>query len=452
MQLKKLNMSQDSTKEPGVLDLIRAYRSDPSLAAQYLQGRLAKANALEPILRAFEYLPPALDISDTGPLAGVPVAIKDIIATTDMPTTYGSRMFRDHVPAMSAWVVQRLRDLGATPFGKTVTTEFAWRHPGPTVNPWNPKHTPGGSSSGSAASVAAGLVPLAFGTQTLGSVVRPAAFNGVVGLKPSFGAIPRVGAHHLSQSLDHIGFFARSVDDVAYALSLFAGTSELDPHGRPLPSFEVSVDDGVAPLEKPRIAVMRLAQWSRAEPEQQKLFEETVKKLHTAGAVLMDVEYPEMDSAGWPMTMTILACEGSALFDGYATTHPDEISKPTKDLVQTGKSTSAFDYLAARRYQDRQRLEYPKLLADFDVVLTLPAMGEAPLGLDYTGDAEYCAPWTLLGVPALSLPAGFGKNGLPLGIQVAGKYREDLRMLRAAKWIESVLDFDPGVPPLAASL
>ena len=187
-------------------------------------------------MKAFEYLP--VDTTRRpGPLSGIPVAIKDIIATSDMPTTNGSPIYRDHVPAADAWVVERLRDLGATIFGKTVSTEFAWRHPGPTVNPWNSDHTPGGSSSGSAASVAAGIVPLALGTQTLGSVIRPAAFNGVVGFKPSFGAIPRTGVHPLSPSLDHVGFFARRVDDVALALSLLAGSSDSDPHGRPLPAF-----------------------------------------------------------------------------------------------------------------------------------------------------------------------------------------------------------------------
>src|SRR6202000_2516736 len=165
-----------------------------------------------------------------GLLSGIPVGIKDIIATSDMPTTNGSPIYRDHIPAADAWVVERLRNLGATIFGKTVSTEFAWRHPGPTVNPWNAAHTPGGSSSGSAAAAAAGVVPLALGSQTLGSVVRPAAFNGVVGFKPSFGAIPRSGVHHLSPSLDHVGFFARRVDDIALALSLLAGTSDSDRH------------------------------------------------------------------------------------------------------------------------------------------------------------------------------------------------------------------------------
>src|SRR6202008_5167278 len=175
--------------------------------------------AKEPRLKAFEHLPQDT-VRRPGPLSGIPVAIKDIIATSDMRSTIGSAIYRDHVPAADAWVVERLRNLGATIFGKTVSTEFAWRHPGPTVNPWNAAHTPGGSSSGSAAAVAAGIVPLALGTQTLGSLIRPAAFNGVVGLKPSFGAIPRSGVHPLSPSLDHVGFFARCVDDVAYALSL----------------------------------------------------------------------------------------------------------------------------------------------------------------------------------------------------------------------------------------
>src|SRR5580704_5998819 len=227
----------------GVLDLLRQFRKDEAAADRYAAGCLEKARAIEPKLRAFEVLP-----SDTkrrpGPLSGIPVAIKDIIATSDMPTTNGSPIYKNHVPVADAWVVERLRQLGATIFGKTVSTEFAWRQPGATVNPWNPEHTPGGSSSGSAAAVAAGLVPLALGTQTLGSVIRPAAFNGIVGFKPSFGAIPRLGVHHLSPSLDHIGFFARRVDDVALALSLLAASSDLDPHGRPLPGFQVHVHQG----------------------------------------------------------------------------------------------------------------------------------------------------------------------------------------------------------------
>jgi Asp-tRNA(Asn)/Glu-tRNA(Gln) amidotransferase A subunit family amidase len=261
----------------GVLELLRSFKGDDALADRYAADCLERAKALEPRLKAFEYLPAEL-ARRPGPLSGIPVGIKDIIATSDMPTTNGSPIYRDHIPAADAWVVERLRNLGATIFGKTVTTEFAWRHPGPTVNPWNAAHTPGGSSSGSAAAVAAGIVPLALGSQTLGSVVRPAAFNGVVGFKPSFGAIPRIGVHHLSQSLDHIGFFARRVDDVALALSLLSGTSDRDPHGQPLPGFTIDISTGMHPLDKPRLAVVRFAKWSKAEPEQQKLFDTTVSQ------------------------------------------------------------------------------------------------------------------------------------------------------------------------------
>src|ERR1700731_4078151 len=277
-----------SRSDAGVLELLRRFRDNQPTADEYAAGRLQRTKALEPVLRAFEYLP--VDVARRpGLLSGIPVAIKDIIATSDMPTTNGSPIYRDHIPAGDAWVVERLRNLGATIFGKTVSTEFAWRHPGPTTNPWNSRHTPGGSSSGSAAAVAAGIVPLALGTQTLGSVIRPAAFNGVVGLKPSFGAIPRTGVHPLSPSLDHVGFFARCVDDVAFALSLLAAADDSDPHGRPLPGFQVDADGGVPALENPRLGIVRFEKWSKVEPEQQKIFEAAVATLRDTGAILEEL-------------------------------------------------------------------------------------------------------------------------------------------------------------------
>ena len=302
-----------SHSDAGLLELLRRFKTNEAAADRYAADRLEQAKTVEPALKAFEYLP-----RDTarrpGPLSGIPVAIKDIIATHDMPTTNGSPIYRDHVPASDAWVVERLRNLGATIFGKTVSTEFAWRHPGPTVNPWNTDHTPGGSSSGSAVAVAAGIVPLALGTQTLGSVIRPAAFNGVVGLKPSFGAIPRTGVHPLSPSLDHVGFFARRVDDVALALSLLAGASDGDPHGRPLPAFQVDLDRGLQPLEKPRLGVVRFEKWSRVEAEQQRAFDAAIAKLRDAGAVVAELELSELDQANWSTINTIIACEGAAIF------------------------------------------------------------------------------------------------------------------------------------------
>ena len=437
-----------SQSDAGVLELLRRFKDDQALADNYGAACLERAKAVEGVLKAFEYLP--VDLARRpGPLSGIPVAIKDIIATSDMPTTNGSAIYRDHIPERDAWVVERLRNLGATIFGKTVSTEFAWRHPGPTTNPWNAAHTPGGSSSGSAAAVAAGIVPLALGTQTLGSVIRPAAFNGVVGLKPSFGAIPRAGVHPLSPSLDHVGFFARRVDDVAYALSLISAASELDPHGRPLPAFHVDADQGVPPLQKPRLRIVRFEKWSRAEPEQQKLFEAAVAKLREAGAVVEEREWEELDS-NWSAVNTIMSSEATHIFSGLVARYPDRTSDFLKSAVKAGRELTAFAYLGAKATQERLRAALPAQMSGFDAILTVPAFGEAPEGLDYTGDAEYCAPWTLIGAPAVSLPAGFGKKGLPLGIQVVGSYRQDYRLLRVAKWVESALKFDPGIPKIAS--
>jgi Asp-tRNA(Asn)/Glu-tRNA(Gln) amidotransferase A subunit family amidase len=429
----------------GVLELLRLFKNDPAAADRYASDCLERAKALEPALKAFEYLP--IDTARRpGALSGIPVAIKDIIATSDMPTTNGSPVYKDHVPAADAWVVERLRQLGATIFGKTVSTEFAWRHPGPTVNPWNSNHTPGGSSSGSAAAVAAGIVPLALGSQTLGSVIRPAAFNGVIGLKPSFGAIPRIGVHPLSPSLDHVGFFARRVDDAALALSLLAGSSDRDLHGRRLPSFHVDVDKGLEPLGKPRLAIVRFEKWSRVEPEQQDAFEAAIEKLRDAGAVLQELELSELDRVNWKAINAILAGEGAVIFADLVARYPDRTSDHLKSLVESGKAVSATDYLVAKALQDKWRSALAAEISGYDAILTLPAFGEAPLGLHYTGDAEYCAPWTLLGVPAVTLPIGFGRHGLPLGLQIVADYRNDLRLLRIAKWTEAILGFDPGSP------
>ncbi|CCD90572.1 putative amidase (amiD) [Bradyrhizobium sp. ORS 375] len=432
----------------GVLELLRQFAADPAAASAYGEDCLKRTQRIEPQLKAFEYLPRDVT-AKTGPLGGIPVAIKDIIATSDMPTTNGSAIYRDHVPAADAWVVARLRDLGATIFGKTVSTEFAWRHPGPTVNPWNPAHTPGGSSSGSAAAVAAGLVPLALGTQTLGSVIRPAAFNGVVGFKPSFGAIPRTGVHPLSPSLDHIGFFARRVDDVALALSLLAGVSADDVHGRPLPAFTLDVAHGLAPLAKPRLAVVRFAKWERAEAEQKAAFEATIDKLRAAGAVVDDAELKELDAANWDAINTIMLSEATTIFSDLIARYPDRVSDVMKTHVESGRAKTAMDYLAAKAAQSARQKALAAELDGYDAVLTLPAFGEAPRGLHWTGDAEYCAPWTFVRAPAVALPAGFGKNGLPLGVQVTGSYRNDLQVLRVAKWVETALGFDPGLPPIA---
>src|SRR6266581_3290939 len=357
------NARSDGNSGAGVLELLRLFKGDAAAADQYAITQLGKARAVEPVLKAFEYLP--LDVArKPGPLSGIP----------------------------------------------------------------------------------AGIIPLALGTQTLGSIIRPAAFNGVVGFKPSFGAIPRTGVHPLSPSLDHVGFFARRVDDAAYALSLLGGASDSDFHGRPVPAFQVSIEQGLSPLAAPRLAIVRFAKWSKAEPEQQQLFDAAVVKSRDAGATLEERELPELDRTNWSTINTILASEAALSFSDLVQRYPDRTSNHLKDLVRTGKAHTAYDYLAAKALQEKLRSAVSSQLSGFDAVLTLPAFGEAPEGLGYTGDAQYCAPWTLLGTPAVSLPAGFGKNGLPLGLQIVGAYRQDYRTLRVAKWIESVLKFDPGIP------
>lgn len=338
-------------------------------------------------------------------------------------------------------MVERLKALGGSVLGKTVTTEFAWRQPGPTGNPWNLAHTPGGSSSGSAAAVAAGLAPLAFGTQTFGSILRPAAYCGVVGLKPSFGAVPRVGVHPLAGSLDHVGFFTRSVGDAAYALSLFAGVDARDRHGLPLPPFAIDPAAGLlTPDRPPRIALVRTPLWDTADADARALVESAARAFAAAGAAVEEVVLPvDLDGLARD-ARTILAAEASALFAPLVALHPDRTSAHLKDLVAEGAALAAPAYAAALRRQAKVRDGFDAALGPHDAVLTLPAPGAAPRGLDFTGDPGFCVPWTCLGVPAIALPAGETVAGLPLGLQLVGRYRGDLALLRFAAWCETVLE------------
>ncbi|MFC3675336.1 amidase [Ferrovibrio xuzhouensis] len=424
----------------GMLQALRAFRAGTLDRKAYVQACATRAEALEGWLHAFTYRPAAaaLPVADSGPLAGIPVAVKDIFATADMPTTNGSPVYADHLPDADAAVVARIRNLGGTVLGKTVTTEFAWRHPGPTVNPWNPAHTPGGSSSGSAAAVAAGIAPLALGSQTIGSVIRPAAYCGVVGYKPSFGAVPRDGVHPLAGSLDHVGFFTRHVEDAAYALSLLAGS-----HGGTvdtlLPRIPVDIDGGIAPLAAPRLGIVRPPYWSRVDAEQNAAFEAALATLRKAGARVEPLELPGTYWHGTQGAETLLAAEAAVIFGDLVARFPDRTSTPLKDLVAAGTGISAPDYIAACRLQARLRHDIAGHMAGFDAIVTAPATGPAPEGLGYTGDAVCCSLWTFLGVPAITLPVAQAANGLPLGLQLLAGYRQDAHLLRTAAWAEAQL-------------
>lgn len=425
----------------GLLQALRAFRAGTLDRTSYVQACAARAAALDGWLHAFTYRPDAaaLSVADDGPLAGIPVAVKDIFATADMPTTNGSPVYADHLPDTDAAVVARIRSLGGTVLGKTVTTEFAWRHPGPTVNPWNPAHTPGGSSSGSAAAVAAGIAPLALGSQTIGSVIRPAAYCGVVGYKPSFGAIPRDGVHPLAGSLDHVGFFARHVEDAAYALDLLAGSHGGGTAETTLARIPVDIDGGIAPLAAPRLGIVRPPYWSRVDAEQNDAFEAALAALRKAGARVEVLELPGTYWHGTQGAETLLAAEAAVIFGDLVARFPDRTSTPLKDLVAAGTGISAPDYIAACRLQARLRHDLAGHMAGFDAIVSAPATGPAPEGLGYTGDAICCSLWTFLGVPAITLPVALAKNGLPLGLQLLAGYRQDAHLLRVAAWAEAQL-------------
>ncbi|MFG1423266.1 amidase [Roseixanthobacter liquoris] len=428
----------------GVLDIVHALAAGEALPQDLIAASHARALALEGALHAFAHLPAEAPAATpgAGPLTGVAVGVKDLIATADMPTTYGSAVYADHQPAEDAYVVGRLKDLGATILGKTITTEFAWREPGPTRNPWNLGHTPGGSSSGSAASVASGSVQVALGTQTLGSILRPAAYCGVVGLKPSYGTIALKGVHDLSQSLDHLGLFARSVDDAAYVLSLLAG----GPGAARRTIFPFGVA-GVAPFPAPRIAWLLPAGAPALEDSQTALMEMAAARLAGSGATVQAVTLPEAFAQLPAISATLCGAEGAANFGALVARFPDKTSARLQGLVERGAAIAATDYLAARAAQLALRTAFTHALSGFDAVLTAPATGEAPEGLGETGDPGLCVPWTTLGVPAIAVPAGTGPRGLPLGIQLVAPFGEDVKLLRIAKWCETALAYPARIAP-----
>jgi amidase len=430
----------------GVVDALAAIDAGRLTRADYLESCIARTLAVEPTIHAFAHFDAAAlrpaQVAAGGPLAGIPIGLKDIIDTRGMPTERGSAAFVGRVPDTSAWVVDRLVDAGAVIFGKTVTTEFAWRHPGATCNPWNPAHTPGGSSSGSAAAVAAGCVPVALGTQTLGSVLRPAAFCGVVGYKPSFGAIPREGVYPLADSLDHIGVFARHVADAAFVVARLT-----DPDGRDAPR-EPPPWPLRAAVAAPRIAWLRTVSADALTDEQRDLVSSVVGRLEADGAIVVPIELPPIFDQLRQAALTICDVEGATVNAALAAERPPRISAHTIALVERGSAVRAVDYVHARRTQRDLIRHFAAILQPYDAALLPPALGTAPHGQSDTGDAVYCTPASLLGAPAIALPAGRGANGLPLGIQLVNAWGTDRRLLETALWVERALQWPVAFPTL----
>ncbi len=425
----RINPSRMAARE--VRDAIAAGRLTAETVAHACLTRIAER---EPVVGAWAHLDRekvltaarGLDLATPrGPLHGVPIAVKDLLDTVDFPTEYGSPIYRGRLPAADAAAVALARAAGALVLGKTVTTEFAAFHPGKTANPHDLARTPGGSSSGSAAAVADRMAPLAFGTQTAGSVIRPAAFCGVVGVKPSFGAIPRAGAKLLADNLDTVGVIARNVDDVALFSSVLSRRAEFDrPAPATAPVIGVCLTQPGAP--SPADATLRL-------------IEAAARRAEARGATLRAVALPAGFERLTEAHKTVMAYEAAGALAYERLVHHAALSPALAALLDEGAAIDPRLYDAACDDAMRLGAAVAILLEDLDAVLAPAALDEAPLGLGATGDPVFCRPWTLLRLPCLTLPIGRGPHDMPIGGQLIARSRGDARLLAVARFVEAAL-------------
>jgi len=439
ISLNKLKIMKNTIGLTEACNLIATNQLKP---VDVLQVSFDKADDVEPVLKAFVSRASMDSMAKQvkpGPLSGIPIAVKDIINTVDLPTTNGSPIYKDKTPAEDAAIVKKIRSLGGVIFGKSVTTEFAWRNPGPTTNPFNPEHTPGGSSSGSAASVGAGIVPLALGSQTQGSIIRPAAYCGVVGYKASYGAVSKSGAHPLSYSLDHIGFFTRSVDDMAYALNHLKNSDASDPELIVLPDLVFGVNRELPMLAKPKIALLETPLDHMMSDDQKQTLQLAVQKLEASGAVVQKLSLPQEYWDAIAAMNLIMESEAAEIHTDHSDKVNDLLSIHIQELVARGLKHSAPAYIAAKFLQKKLRASIGAYFDNFDAFLMAPASGEAPKSLVSTGDPIFCALWSFLGIPSITIPVTKSKNGLPLGVQLIGNYRSDAGLLSVAKFAEFAL-------------
>jgi len=370
-----------------------------------------------------------------GRLHGVPIGIKDIIDTARVPTEWGCELFSGRIPMNDAWLVQKLRDEGAVIMGKTVTAEMAAFGPCKTRNPHNPEHTPGGSSSGSAASVAAYMVPGAIGSQTNGSVIRPAAYCGVIGFKPSYGLIPTQGVLKQSPFLDQVGVFGRSLSDTALLAETVIGSHPDDDVAgvsKPTPPL-LRICDEVPPMP-PRFAFVRTARWEKADEATHAGLEQVVEAL---GNRVAEINLPSIFDSVWDWQKIVNETDIAANYGDLCARGMDKISSSLRGQLEKGSQTKTVDYLHAQAQRAGLNACLNEIFEDYDALITPAATGEAPKGLDHTGDPMFCTPWTFCGVPALTLPLLQGENGLPVGVQIVGQYGDDGRLLRTARWLQN---------------
>lgn len=399
-------------------------------SVRYTEALLFRIAEREPVVGAWIHHDPDAALaqaraadrrSPAGPLHGVPVGLKDIIDTADMPTGYGSPIYAGHQPGHDAPSVAQLRAAGAVILGKTVTAEFATYHPGKTANPHNPAHTPGGSSSGSAAAVADFHTPLSLGTQTAGSIIRPASFNGILGYKPTFDDFDYGGLHALAPSLDTLGVFARDFEDLSLSRQVLARRS-------------VRAVTAPAALV-PRIGVCRTPMWPKGDADMQLAYERTVERLASAGAELVEIELPaDFESLIDAQTLIFMA-EGARHLDREWREQGALLSPELRELLERGRACGEAAITEAQALAIRCRAQLADLMRSVDVLLVPSSIGEAPAGLHATGDPLFSRIWTYLHVPCLTYPVGLGDHRLPLGVQVVGRHGDDDRLIEIAWWM-----------------
>lgn len=359
-----------------------------------------------------------------GPLHGLPIGVKDLFDTADFATAYGSPVYAGQRPLADAASVALCREAGAVVLGKTVTTEFAYFQPGPTRNPHNPAHTPGGSSSGSAAAVADGMLPLALGTQTAGSIIRPAAYCGVVGYKPSHGRVTGAGVKSLSQTLDVVGGFGRSVRDVGLLGAVLMGDARLSGWSEPA---------------APRIGLCQTPAWPQADADTQRAWVQATSTLLPLAASCVDVELPEDFDALVQLQKDVMAFEMARALSHERLRHRERLSTRLAALFDEGMTISGATHAANLALTANWQQRINAVFDQHDVILAPSATGEAPAGIGATGDPLFCRSWTLLGLPCIHLPFTTGHNGLPVGLQLIGRHGEDHRLLAAAHWVHERL-------------
>ncbi|MBK9020603.1 MAG: amidase [Sulfuritalea sp.] len=429
----------------GACQAARGIRDGHFSAEDLVQACIAQIEAREPEVQAWAYFDPQHALAQArradqwraggkplGPLHGVPVGIKDIIDTGDMPTEDGTILHAGRAPWHDAKVVELLRTAGAIIMGKTVTTELATYFPGKTRNPHNLEHTPGGSSSGSAAAVAAGMVPLALGTQTNGSLIRPAAYCGVFGFKPSRGTISRQGILRQSERLDQPGGFARSVEDLALLGEVLSAYDPDEPDMRPracLPMQAVCSEDPPLP---PRLALVKTPLWPQLEADAQAGFGELVE--HLAQHV-GEFQMPDTAANALAWHQTIMEADIAANYDADYQRGADKLSAALREQIERGRSTKAVDYLQAVARIPVVTEALDDIFDRYDAILTPAVSGAAPHGLESTGSPMFCTLWSFCGMPAISLPLLQAGNGLPVGVQLVGRVGDDARLLRTARWL-----------------